>query len=231
MGLIKSNTAPAVSTFSMRDVETHAQLIIARAKQKAEQMLIAAQEQAEQLAEQIKADAAKRGLEEGRVKGRQEGLAAGKEAALTEQRGKFETAVKALTEVVTTFDGLRNEFEAEASTDVINLAVAIARRVTQRQGLQQNEVLLENVRQAVRLVAHHASVTVTLHPQQKAFLDETLPQLKTSWPKVTHVELQTDPAIAPGGCRVTSGLCEINAELDKQIDRIVADLLPAEPTQ
>jgi flagellar biosynthesis/type III secretory pathway protein FliH len=41
-----------------------------------------------------------------------------------------------------------------------------------------------------------------------------------------HIELLTDPAIAPGGCRVYTDGGEIDARLEVQLARVVADLLP-----
>jgi flagellar biosynthesis/type III secretory pathway protein FliH len=42
------------------------------------------------------------------------------------------------------------------------------------------------------------------------------------------VQVIEDASIAPGGCRVFTTQGEIDADLDRQIDRIAADLLPVQ---
>jgi flagellar biosynthesis/type III secretory pathway protein FliH len=87
-------------------------------------------------------------------------------------------------------------------------------------------VLTENVRAAVKLVVHSADVRIAVHPTQKQSLTEALPQLRMQWPNLTHVEVIEDAEIAPGGCRVFTAAGQIDADLDCQIDRVAADLLP-----
>ena len=53
-------------------------------------------------------------------------------------------------------------------------------------------------------------------------LASALPRLATQWPALEHVELVDDEAIAPGGCRVTTAAGEVDAQIDTQLDRIVA---------
>jgi flagellar assembly protein FliH len=111
--------------------------------------------------------------------------------------------------------------------EVVALAVAIARRVTKRQGLVDPEVLTENLREAMKLVAHAADVRIAVHPQQKVVLESVLPQLRLSWPDLKHVELVEDSALSPGGCRIFTARGTVDADLDGQLDRVVNDLLPA----
>jgi flagellar biosynthesis/type III secretory pathway protein FliH len=47
-----------------------------------------------------------------------------------------------------------------------------------------------------------------------------------SWPALKHVELMDDPSLSPGGCRILTGGGVIDAELNAQVDRIAAELLP-----
>ena len=53
-----------------------------------------------------------------------------------------------------------------------------------------------------------------------------MPRLMLNWPETQHVQIVEDASIAPGGCRVYAGGGQIDATLDEQLDRVVADLLP-----
>ena len=60
----------------------------------------------------------------------------------------------------------------------------------------------------------------------KATLERLLPQLKLTWPQLDHAQLVEESSLTPGGCRVYTGQGEIDADLDAQLDRVIADLLP-----
>lgn len=233
MPLIKASQSPALgaSPFSMKDIEDQARAILLRARQQAEQLLAAAQHEAER----IRAQALEQGMAEGRAKGlaegREEGLAAGREQALAEHRSALTAAVQALTTAASEVESSRLELESAARTDVLNLAVAIAERVTRRVGLLDPQAALNSVEAALAIASHASDVRIAIHPSQKAAVDEVLPRLKLQWPTLRHVEVVADESVTPGGCRLHTAAGEVDADLAGQVDRIVAELLPARSAQ
>jgi flagellar assembly protein FliH len=208
MGLIKSANAPvAMIPFSMKDIETQARALLNRAKERAEGFLI-------------------EGKREGLSKGLEEGRSSGQQQALSEHRTELANLIKGLTHSAADLDASRQQLEAEALTEVIHLAVAIASRVTKRQGLIDPQVLIANVSEAMKLVVASSDIRIALHPSQKQYFLDALPQLALVWPALQHVQLIEDDTLAPGGCRVFSRGGQIDADLDGQLDRVVADLLP-----
>jgi len=228
MGLIKSSNAPpSLSPFSLADIERQAKTILLRARQQADQLLAAAQAQAEAL----QREAAARGLAEGRQTGTAAGLEQGKrdgqQQALNESREQLQQALQALCGAMAAFEAARADLDASALAEVVELAIAIARRVTKRQGLIDPEILAANVQEAVKLVVKSADVRIAIHPAQRKTLDATLPQLQTQWPNLTHVQVTEDAALHPGGCRIFTAQGQIDADLDAQLDRVAAELLPS----
>ena len=73
-------------------------------------------------------------------------------------------------------------------------------------------------------------VRIAIHPKQRETFLAALPQLKLQWPALEHVELIEDLTVSPGGCRILTRGGEVDADLDRQIDRIAADLLPNSPS-
>jgi flagellar assembly protein FliH len=138
-----------------------------------------------------------------------------------------------LTEVLSTLaaaaaelDARRQDLEADALREVVQLAAAVARRVTKRQGLIDHGVLMANVTDAMRLVVSAADVRISIHPNQRAALEAALPHLRMEWPALKHVELFEDPTLSPGGCRISTRGGRVDADLDEQLDRVIAELLP-----
>ena len=232
MAVIKSINAPStLSPFSMKDVETAARMVLLRARRQADQLL----GEAQRAAEELKVQAQVLGLAEGREKGQAEGLAqgraegtkAGHELALNEHRVKLAQLVSSLTAGFLALEESRRELDATAFKDVILLAIRIAERVTKRQGLLDPSVAVANVTEALKIVLHAADVRISIHPSQKLTLEAVLPELKLQWPSLSHIELIEDDKLAPGGCRVFTKQGLVDCDLDEQLNRIAADLLPS----
>jgi flagellar assembly protein FliH len=229
MGLIKANDAPSgLRPFSMADIEAAARSILLRARRQAEELIATAQRQGDELKEAARAEGLREGLAKGTADGMRQGSEAGRREAFEKSQKEFAAAVGSLKSVVADIDARRFELEAEALREVVQLAAAIARKVTKRQGLIDERVLAENLTEAMKLAVGAADVRIALHPSQRSTLAEALPQLRTEWPTLKHVELVEDAAVSPGGCRVSTRGGLVDADLDSQLDRVIADLLPAE---
>ena len=227
MGLVKASAVPVgLTTFSMRDVEDQARALLLSARQTAERLIAEAQREAVELKKAAHAQGLAEGRRDGMARGNEEGRAAGQKQALEEGRAQLSQVVAGLTEAMTDLDASRAELEAAALEEVVALAIAVASRVTKRQGLLEPQVLTENLREAMKLVVHAGDVKVAINPAQRQALEVALPALRLEIPKLGHVELTDDPAIEPGGCRVYAGGGQVDATLDEQLDRVVADLLP-----
>ena len=227
MPLIKrANVPTSIVPFSMVNIETQARSLLGRAQRKADELLAAAQAEAESM----KKAAYAQGLADGRRDGTSQGMAEGKKAAhaqaLTEHREKFTTAAAAMNKAAEQFDVQRGELEAGGLRAVIELAAAIARRVTKRQAMLDPAVLMENLKGAMQRVTHAADVRIALRPADLATVKAELPALKVAWPQLSHVELIEDAALGAGGCRILTASGAVDGDLDGQLDRIIEQLLP-----
>jgi flagellar assembly protein FliH len=227
MGLIKADSAPLkTQPFSLADIENQAQEILNQAKRKADRLEVAAHEQAKKILKDAHAAGLRGGWNEGWKKGHEEGSKAGKEQALAENKSEFAATITALKSAAQEINRSRIELESAALKDVLSLAVAIAERVTKRQGVLDPAVAVNNVMEALKLVSHSSDVRIAIHPKNKTTLKEVLPRLKTHWPALDHVELVDDAMLAPGGCRIYTAQGEVDGDLDGQINRVVSDLMP-----
>lgn len=228
MGLIKAQHAPpALAPFSLRDIEQQAQEILLRARQKAEQLLAHAQVEAQKLRAHEKALGSAEGREEGLRAGYDEGLAAGTAQALDEHRASFTQLITALNDASQQIEQSRRQLEEEAMGEVVRLAIAIADRVTKRRASLEPQVLTDNVVAAVKMVVHAADLRIAVNPAQKQRLQEILPQLAMQWPSLQHVELIDDANVSLGGCRLHTRHGIVDADLNEQLNRIAAELVPA----
>src|SRR5688500_10212906 len=190
MGVIKAtNTPPSVSVFSLRDVEEQAKGLIIRARERAELIVAAAQEEAERTKRDARLEGFAEGRTEGLAKGIQDGTAEGRQRAHAEHSAALEELSRVMTLLVEQLDRSRQELEAAAVREVLGLAVAIAERVTKRQGVLDPRVAVANVAEALKLVIHGSDVRIAVNPDQKSILADALPSLKSQWSGLKHVEL------------------------------------------
>jgi flagellar assembly protein FliH len=225
MAVIKTTDQPPVLTpFSIRDIEVQAQSLLLRARRAAELLLGEAQREGEQMKAKAKVEGLAQGRLEGIRQGTEEGRKTGHDAALAEIKPQMAQVLTALTAVLTQLDAARHDLESDGIHEVVSLAAAIARRVTKRQAAIDPMVLTENIKEAMKLAVQAADVQIVIHPQQRETLASQLPRLKMEWPAVKHVELMEDEAVGLGGCRIMTRHGEVDARIDEQLDRVIADL-------
>jgi flagellar assembly protein FliH len=232
MPLIKANNAPAsLSPFSMRDVEQHAQQLIARAQVKADQLIKAAQAAAAKIQEDAQKTGQAEGQKQGVTQGIEQGKAAGQKQALEENKKALTELHKALTQAVQAWEENSRQLATQGLSEVVQLSLAIARRVTKRQAEIDPKVLEANLDEAMKLVVHGADLRIALNPAQEATLRQAMDRLALTWPALAHAELVADASVSAGGCRVFTASGIVDADIDQQLDRIIAELLPGENPQ
>lgn len=194
-----------------------AQRLVAEAKAERDRLVAGARERGH-------AEGLAKGMTEGRAKGEAE--AGGK--ALEEHRERLEALSASWEAALAEFERRREEMLAEARDDVLALALAIARKVTHRAVLCDPGVVVEQVSHVLAMQARPTALTVAVHPDDESAVRAALPSVAGSLGGGAHARLELDGTLARGSCVVrTEGGGTIDAGIDLQLDRIVADLLPA----
>lgn len=214
--------------FRLNDVMDEAKMFVAKAHAEAEDTLRQAELRARQIEEDARQSADARGYREGYDRGLAEGHEAGRreafDAALEEFRNEQASLIESYRQTIAAINADREAWLTAARQDLIDLAMAIARRVTHHTGQEHREVVLANLEEAVRLVGARTDVTIAVNPKDeqaaRAFA-KTLIDMREQWQKIRVVE---EAEIAPGGCRVQWGSGSIDAALETQLDRIEAEL-------
>jgi flagellar assembly protein FliH len=233
MGLIKANNPAASSSvmFSLADIEQHARQILAAARAEADQVLAQARKEAQSLRTTAQKEGHAAGLAQGKADGHKQGFEIasqqGKAQALTEHRAKLIELTNALVKASGALNQKLDAIDETVRNELIELALAIAGRVTKVTAAREVGVAEANIGEAIRLTMDKSSVRIAVHPTQRADLTGLLPQLKITWPTLKHVELYEDEAVGVGGCRVTSAHGEIDAAIDAQLERIAQELSPS----
>jgi flagellar assembly protein FliH len=223
MALLKSSKLPdAVARFTFPDIEEQARARLALAQERAEQIIADAQARATE----IESAAREQGQAAGWQQGHADGHDCGASAALDQHAAKLREAIATFNSAAAALEDFRAQVESAATRDAVELALAIAARITRRQGVIDPDVLLENVKGALNIVGRSGVTRVAVHPSQRSVLSELLPQLQLDSASLRHAEIVDDESISPGGCRVYTSHGHVDADLQTQLDRVTMKLLP-----
>jgi flagellar assembly protein FliH len=150
-------------------------------------------------------------------RGHAQGEIAGAEAA--GQRG--DALVQRLAQTLEELTVLRTEMIRQTERQMVELALAVARRIVHREVSLDNDLLFAMARVALERLGDSARVTVRLHPDEyeAAGAGRLAPKIGT------NVMVLADPRVERGGCRVESDLGAMDVGVDAQIQEIARALL------
>ena len=151
------------------------------------------------------------------AKGYEQGERAGNEAAA--QRG--EAILRRLTQTVEELATLRAEMIHQTERQMVQLALAIARRIVHREISLNQDLLIAMARVALDRLGDSAQVTVKLNPEEF----EATGAARVAQLGAAHVAVVSDPRVPRGGCRVESSLGTMDAGVDAQLQEIAYALL------
>jgi len=154
-------------------------------------------------------------------KGYEQGERAGAEAAA--KRG--EAMLRRLTETLAELTTVRADMIRQTERQIVELALAIARRVVHREVTLDQDLLIAIARVAIDRLGESAQVTVRLHPEEY----EAIAGSRVAAFTGTNVTVVADARVGRGGCRVESEMGLVDAGLDAQIEEIARTLLGDEP--
>lgn len=228
MPLIKSGSSAAsgAKPFNLSDIEAYARRMLLKARQDADQLLAAAQEQARTIQARAHIEGLAEGKKEGLLQGKSEGLKQGKAEAFEKHSRQLTELLTLLQQAMQELNDQRQQLINRCEAEVLPLALAIAEKVTRRLGKLDPRVVEANAREAVRMVLSRHDIRIACHPEQVRLLDEVSERLRQQWPQLQRITIVADSSMTPGGCRVFTAGGQIDADLQSQLDRIARELVP-----
>ena len=146
-----------------------------------------------------------------------QGERAGAEAAA--QRG--EAMLRRLAESLEDLTTVRAQLIRQTERQMVQLALAVARRVIHREVSLDQDLLIAMARVALDRLGETAQVLIRLHPEDFA---ATAAARQIEWAG-SSIQMVADSAIARGGCRIESEFGTIEAGVDAQIQELARALL------
>ncbi len=153
--------------------------------------------------------------EKGFTQGQKDGLALGKK--------RLEEAAKRLVTLIGSLARLKEELYREAEEEILKLSVEIARKILQRELMQDEEAVLRTIRKAADFLNERTSIKILVNPDDMRKVEEAIPEIRRG-KKIDRIELSEDAAIERGGCILETGFGTINATVEDQLAAIKEEL-------
>lgn len=151
------------------------------------------------------------------VKGYAQGERAGLEAGVK----RTDAVLRRLGETIDELAGLRRQILHQSEQQLVQLALALARRIVRRELAADDELLGALARVALERLGEARPATIRLHPDD--FARSTAGRLE-QW-AAAHVSVVADPTVNRGGCLVESPFGFVDASIEAQLQELAGALL------
>lgn len=211
-----------LETVNVADHLGEAKVVLRKSREQAREILRQAQVDAAEAQEAARA----KGFEAGFRKGYESGQKAGFDAAFEQAKKEFaerqSELIATFTETVEKFDARKRDLFIQASGDLLDLGMQVARRVTKRIGVIDREAAKENLQAALRLVEQRTDLTVYVNPTDAESIRDFAKSVGAVLDGAAHFQIEEDDTLAPGGCRLTTPSSEVDASIETQLEQIEA---------
>jgi len=230
MAVIKGSTPDTLLkqavVLDLGDITRQAAKLRVAAENQASEIL----DKAEQQARQLINDAEQKGLEQGYAKGleqgTQEGQQQGHAEALQQASQDLEQLVLSWSECLRDIDTTRDRLESEVKRSALEFAIVFAEKLTHRVIEVDPTVVVDQLAQTLQYILRPLEVTVKVHPDDRALVEQSVPELLNEFEQVQHIKLVEDESVGRGGVITQYGQGQIDASIDTQLDRLVEMMLP-----
>jgi flagellar assembly protein FliH len=158
--------------------------------------------------------------QEGFNDGLEKGINDGQQAGFEQAAKKLEPLLDSLQQGILQLNNLRQDTYQRIEDDVVDLALAIARKVICREIEVDKEVVVCVAREALAKVEAPGKIKIKLNPSDLQFIDETKYQLSELIGNIENVTLEAEGGIQSGGCVVETDLGEIDARIENQLQAV-----------
>jgi flagellar assembly protein FliH len=224
-GVLRREKFASRPAFSFEDLEGKAQALLGQAHEQARQIVACAAEAGRQRAAQLEKEAYARALEQGRRQGFEQARADAADAALQEARQELTQLARTLAEGLRSFEEGKRRLLATAECGLLELALAIARRVCKHDVGASSVAARANARALLEMVKHEGDLELHVSPAECDALHQAVPEFVASAGQRTHVAVVADPAVERGGCVLHTREGTIDATLETQLERVATALV------
>ncbi|QDU72185.1 FliH/SctL family protein [Mucisphaera calidilacus] len=230
MPLVRKNqSTPAMKeaiVLDFGDIGAQAARLRQAAENRAAEILRNAERQASEILRNAEQQGVEAGYQDGLERGHADGLEQGKQEAFAKAAAELARIEETWLDLGTRWEAQLNDLATQAREGLLAFALRFAERLVHRIIEVDEQVVVDQLAEVLGHILRPLKVTVRVHPEDRPILEQAMPELLQRFSQLEHVELVEDQQITRGGCIARFGHGQIDATIDRQVERMVEAILP-----
>ena len=148
----------------------------------------------------------------------QKGFTEGEKTGIESCTQQIESALEGLHQALVQVQNLRQEMYHAIEKEVVELALAIARKVVCQEVATNKDVVVGVAKEALSKVKVPGQVTVKLNPSDLLVINDTKSHLEHFKNQIDNISFESEETIPSGGCVIETAMGRIDARLEKQFE-------------
>jgi len=226
--LLKADAFRALGSkiaYNFNDIEKRCEDYIAQVRDQTRQMILDAQQEAEQIKQDAYQQGKQQGLQEAQLE--QDALIEARSSELANQtvQEKLGTVYPAMQAAV---EGLRQEhvnWRRTWDAAAVEICLSIAEKLVRHEINTKPESVRAMMSEALKLASGTQQIRFHLNPIDVEHLGENTQNFIINLTGCHNCEILEDESISPGGCLIETQHGTIDATIESQLDRISQELI------
>lgn len=152
------------------------------------------------------------------------GFADGIHAGRLQVLGEIENELKLLRSVIGEMDRLRGEIFETIETDVVEMALMIAKKVVHRISEQDREVVVVTAKEAIKKASDREMLKIKINPADHEIMVKTRSELLQCLDGIKGIVFEEDESIMAGGCLIETNQGDVDARIESQFKVIWGEM-------
>ncbi len=231
----ETDMSPGHSAHDLGQVRDQASEILRETEQMVKELIQTARQEAEKIIKNAR-DEAHRIVTEGRESLKQieeeafrQGWQDGYEEGKREAEDEYDAKLKEAAGLVEKAHEERRRIVAGSEDEVVQLAVAVARKIIGREMAANPDIIVDIVKRAIQKTTDREELTVRVNPDNLESALNAQDEITRSVKGIRKMKFLADPTVAPGGCVVETSNGTVDARVERQLSEIEQALTEVSP--
>jgi flagellar assembly protein FliH len=213
----------------IREGQKKAEELMQNANREIAEMKVQAGCEAAREADRLKEQAAEAGRQQGRQQGQASGLSQGLEEAKQQMADQLKQTSERCNAMLTTAEQEARQILLEAEPKIIELVLAISRKIITDEVETRPTVVLNLVRSALERVRDQHQIIIHVSPDDYEFIIQSRRELQAVVGAEQTLTVTADAVLGKGGCLIETSFGTVEAGIDTQFEsirRVLQGMLP-----
>jgi len=144
----------------------------------------------------------------------------GQESAYVETKELFVQRLGKIDEMIVSLENLKTNLCRQNEASLVTLAYQIASKIVMEEVKERREVILPVILQASTEAQNEESIVIQMSASDLEFIESIRERLGQEFSFLKKSKLEAHPGIQSGGCIVVTNFGQVDATVEKRLDRI-----------